>query len=96
MPNISSPFEYKKLILNDRNTPEINNAPVDYQTLLLTDQETPKTDKQLKKTTNTEPKDYSIQGLITRILSTDRQTILIKPAHLPLKLSNKLLFLILI
>ncbi len=64
MPNISSPFEYKKLILNDRNTPETNNAPVDYQTLLLTDQEAPKTNKQLKKITNTEPKDYSIQVLL--------------------------------
>ncbi|MEE9338736.1 MAG: LysM domain-containing protein [Methylococcaceae bacterium] len=66
MPNISSPFEYKKLILNDRNTPEKNDAPVDYQTLLLTDQETPKTNKHLKQTTNTESKDYSIQVLLPK------------------------------
>ncbi len=70
MSNISSPFEYNKLILNDRNTPETNNALVDYQTLLLTAQETPKTNiektnNQLKQT-NTEPKDYSIQVLLPK------------------------------
>ena len=68
IPNISSPFEYKELILDDQNAPEIKNALVDYQTLLLTDQETPKTNiektnKQLKKT-DIEPKDYSIQSLL--------------------------------
>ncbi len=61
MPIISSPFEYKKLLLDDRNTPEKNNAPVDYQRLLLTDQESPKTNKQLKQIFNTDSEDYSIQ-----------------------------------
>lgn len=65
MSNVSSPFEYKELILDDRNTPETKEALVGYQTRLLTDQENPKTNKPLKKT-NAEPKDYSVQVLLPK------------------------------